>query len=553
MVRQLALEFLQRKTETGLSPESEEVTLGFSFALASSYGKGKNIKSLSQLALPFWVVQISETESILLSAAADTAYKFEFSENPDLSAVSRILVNETSDVRDIPETIDKALPLFEKTEQHVQYVKSIVEPTHIIPVGRWFTEVKLESKPNSMNLKIDSQDALEISGLYQDLLAKAKAHIGRIEELQKLVKDTLDSKAAALHAKVESEEARWSQRARTLEEIEELEIAELAEKKRDKLYDLEEKQRIELRALTAEFARSIMPVEKFFSGLLEKVKEKTLEISQKGEDIEGAVREFRALLDHLRNVVPNYVEPAEKVLEKSREILAKAENIDRGSTEQSREAAYGIDTEIRDHKHRLVEFSMERDQAEIQLLDLESKVNSSVKRMKRVIADRLTHLQKEYDTIAQVALISNSIANLAPLTQLNIVTYVALYDDDSEVIFTPGILPKDRFSLPTEYQLLDTELDTFIKGSIEVLSESSPAFKNEYDRCLMAGNVFTRNEDYDRFQEGLGVMQRRQLFEEGIKEHLATQWDSIFGRCPKCGEQLGVDNSFCQHCGTALK
>ncbi|MGD2072647.1 MAG: hypothetical protein PVG65_04070, partial [Candidatus Thorarchaeota archaeon] len=317
MVRQLALEFLQRKTESGLSPESEEVTMCFSFALATSNGKGKNIKSLSQLSIPFWIVQISETQSIMLSAAADTAYKFEFSENPELSAVSRILVNQTSDVRDIPDAIDQALPLFEKVEQQVQYVKSIVDPTHLIPVGQWFTEVKLESKPNSMSLVIDSQDALEISQNYQDLRAKAKARIGKIEQLQKLVKDALDSKAESLKAKVESEEARWSQRARTLEEIEELEIAELAEKKRDRLYNLEEKQRIELRALTAEFARSITPVEKYFSELLERVKAKTLEISQKGEDIEGAITEFRKLLDHLRNAVPNYVEPAEKVLAKS--------------------------------------------------------------------------------------------------------------------------------------------------------------------------------------------------------------------------------------------
>ena len=553
MVRQLALEFLHRKTETGLSTESKEVTLAFSFALSSSYGKGKGIKSLSQISIPFWVVQINETQSIMLSAAADTAYKFEFSENPELSSVSRILANETSDVRDIPDTIEKALPLFEKIEQHVQYIKSIIEPTHITSVGLRFTEVKLESKPNSMDLRIDSQDALQISQDFQELLDKAKSRIGKIKELQKLVKDVLDSKADALQAKVESEEARWGQRARTLGEIEELEISELTEKKRDRLYDLEESQRIELRALTAEFARSIAPLEKFFSEILGKVKEKTLEVSQKGEDIEAAIRIFRELIDNLRNVVPNYVEPVEAILTKSREILEKAEKIDQGLQEKSREAAHGIDSQIRDHKHRIVEFSMERDQAEIELLDLEAKVNSSVTRMKRAIGDRLNRLQEEYDKISRVALESSTIANLAPLTQLFIVNYVAVYDDNSKVIFTPGILPKDRFSLPTGYQPLDTELDSFIKGTIDMLSETSPTFENEYHNRLMSDSVLIRNEDFDKFQDGLGILQRKQLFEEGVRERLASQWEKIFGKCPQCGEKLGVDTAFCPHCGVSLK
>jgi hypothetical protein len=553
MVRQLALEFLHRQTETGLSPESEEVTLAFSFALASSHGKGKGLKSLSQISIPFWVVQINETQSIMLSAAADTAYKLEFSENPELSSVSRILANETGDVRNIPDTIEKALPLFEKIEQHVQYIKSIIDPIHITRVGLRFAEVKLESKPNSMNLKIDSQNALQISQDFQELLNKAKSRIGKIEELQKLVKDLLDSKADALKAKVESEEVRWGQRARTLGEIEELEISELTEKKRDRLYDLEESQRIELRGLTAEFARSIAPLEKFFNNILGKVKEKTLEVSQKGEDIETAIRIFRELIDYLRNVVPNYVEPVEVILTKSREILEKAEKIDKTLQEKSREAAHVIDSQIRDHKHRIVEFSMERDQAEIDLLDLEAKVNSSVTQMKRAIGDRLNRLHEEYDKISRVALESSTIANLAPLTQLFIINYVAVYEDNSKVIFTPGILPKDRFSLPTGYQILDTELDSFIKGTIDILSETSPTFENEYHNRLMSDSALIKNDDFDKFQDGLGILQRKQLFEEGVREQLASQWEKIFGKCPQCGEKLGVDTKFCPHCGVSLK
>jgi hypothetical protein len=121
------------------------------------------------------------------------------------------------------------------------------------------------------------------------------------------------------------------------------------------------------------------------------------------------------------------------------------------------------------------------------------------------------------------------------------------------MVFTPGIMPKDRFSLPTGYELLDKDLDTFVKGTIDVLSEASPTFENEYHNRLMSGSVLLRTEDFDSFQKGVGILQRKQLFEEGVRERLETQWEELFGKCPQCSEKLGVDSSFCQHCGISLK
>ncbi|MHA2362199.1 MAG: hypothetical protein ACXAB6_09800, partial [Candidatus Thorarchaeota archaeon] len=73
MVRQLALDFLYRRKETRIESESEEAALTMAFAIAESLkSKSAKIASLSQVAVPFWVVQVSQNDSIVLAEAGHT-------------------------------------------------------------------------------------------------------------------------------------------------------------------------------------------------------------------------------------------------------------------------------------------------------------------------------------------------------------------------------------------------------------------------------------------------------------------------------------------------
>jgi hypothetical protein len=77
MVRQLALDFVYGKQNS--RPKSESVGLALAFALAESRkGTRKRIASLSQTSMPYWIVQVSESKSILLAATGEASQSITF-------------------------------------------------------------------------------------------------------------------------------------------------------------------------------------------------------------------------------------------------------------------------------------------------------------------------------------------------------------------------------------------------------------------------------------------------------------------------------------------
>ena len=112
MVRQITLDFLFREKENKLTVETEAAALAIAFILAESNKKGKaSLKFLSPIAVPFWIVQISDTNSIVLSAIGESAFNVELSEDTATGPVKRILSTEVTRFEDIPAGVEKALPL----------------------------------------------------------------------------------------------------------------------------------------------------------------------------------------------------------------------------------------------------------------------------------------------------------------------------------------------------------------------------------------------------------------------------------------------------------
>jgi hypothetical protein len=80
------------------------------FILAESNRKAKaKIKYLSPISIPYWVVQVSDTESIVLSAIGESNMTFEMSEDTALGPIKRIITSETRDFNNIPDAVEKAI------------------------------------------------------------------------------------------------------------------------------------------------------------------------------------------------------------------------------------------------------------------------------------------------------------------------------------------------------------------------------------------------------------------------------------------------------------
>jgi len=172
--------------------------------------------------------------------------------------------------------------------------------------------------------------------------------------------------------------------------------------------------------------------------------------------------------------------------------------------------------------------------------------------MEKVVGVRVDDLRKELERIRYLTLENDAIKGLAPLTQLNIKTYVVTYNKGPPLIIPPIIIPEDRLSLPYEYQPLDAELDSMLQKTVKKLLKDNPAFKTSYEKVLLAGNSFQNPESMKLFKKGIDVIWTRQLLVEGVRDSLVPMFTTLVGRCPACKADIGTASKFCPECGAAL-
>jgi predicted DNA-binding ribbon-helix-helix protein len=551
MVRQIHLNFAN--STLGGRPKSEpnHIASSLGFILADSYGGNKRLTSLAPVSIPFWIVQVSSTESIILAAISDKPASLESTENVALSSVKKSL-GEVAEPRDIPSAVERALTYLGSVERKTQYIKHLENPEAIVHVANWFEETEPTSRPNRPESRIDSQEALTISQQFQQLRESIEKRVAECEELQKFANERIVSRVESLTESVKAERERWRRRSQTLEEIVNLESAELAEKKRDALSDIEMKYRMGLRALTAEFARESTSLEGFFIELLEKIRESRTAIGQKAEDIDGAIEEFDNLVNFLSEHVNEYTESIENIKAKVTQTLERVAALTRTSDEDKAKISESLDSQIREHQHRIVEFDLERTKNENELEEILDSATTSASTLERAIGQRLDELRGEERNLASFAFESEKIKDLAPLTLLDLDVFVATYETGEVKVFIPSILPSERFSLPLRQVPVDPSLDEHIRTMITDLSGSSSIFRNSLQKVCLEGNLLLAGGARNQVQSGLNQIQARQLLKEGVAERVTAQWDKYAGKCPKCGSEIPGASKSCPKCGTKV-
>jgi hypothetical protein len=553
VVRQLALDFLYRKKETRIESESGGVALAVAFAMAESRKKASaRISSLSQVAVPFWVVQVSQNDSIVLAEAGHSEQVFEFTENRQLAEIRRILSSEIAEAKNIPEAVDRVMPLVKDVKPTTSRLMNIIEPNSISAIGRFVVELEPTSELNRLQSKIDSQAALRTSEDFQNLRDSARTRVESMEELRKHTSETLRSQLTVLENIILKEKERWEQRASLMQDRTEQETQDLTRKKQDELYHLKDKHKMSMRAVTADFARAISDVERFFNDMLDKIRDVRVEIGRRGDDVEGAVSEYRELTNYLSSTVPQFTDTLETMNAKSDEVLKDMTRNREELEKQSGSTTQTIDTEIVQRKQKVDELAVERDLNEKELEDMKKNVSSAIEKVEKAVEDRIIDLQREFLKLTSLTVKNDTIKGLAPLTRLYVRMYVIGFEDGTQHLLTPSYLPDDRFSLPLKHVPVDVPLDELIRKSISDWSKASSTFSDNFEKSIARGNMLLDPDSQKLLTDGLSRLQRRQLLEEGVREKLESLWTSYTGKCPNCGINTGVDVKYCPECGAAL-
>ena len=552
MVRQIALDFLFKQTKTKIVPDKDEVALAMAFILAESNRKGKaKLKFLSPVTVPFWIVQTSDTNSIVLSSIGESSVTVELSEDTATGPVRRILNTEIARFEDIPEGVDKALPLLKTVEPKVHQLRSIQESELFVAHSNQYVEVDPNDKLNSLELKIDAQLALTISQDFQAVLESARQRQGTMVELQKVTKERLTDQLKVMENVVSAEMTRWEKRLKTQEESSTLRVEKIQTRMGDKVYRFKDKYQKDRRALLAQFTRDTVEIERFFSRILEDIK--TTREGLPELTLEDAIVKYRALVDDLADTVPTYTDVIDSI-----DDLAEASTLSIGDLDEKLERRIRVEedsvsSQTRELQVKIEDLREERDAKEKEFRALKNRVHAAVESMDGLVEKRVDDLTLELQSVQRLALENNSIRGLAPLTLLHIKTWVATYNIRKPVVFAPIMLPDDRIALPFKHKPLDVNLEEFIRKLVNKLLKDSASFKTSFRQACDDSNVLKNPETIKPYLKGMKDIWNRQLLKEGVREKLEPLYTKLVGKCPECKAEITPRSKFCPECGKSLK
>ncbi|NOR38151.1 MAG: hypothetical protein GQ580_01020, partial [Candidatus Thorarchaeota archaeon] len=190
MVRQIALDFVYGRQDS--RPKTEAVGVALAFALAeSSKGTRNRIASLSHTSIPYWIVQVSGSSSILLAAAGESSESITATRSLAAGEIRRILSTEITEAKQIPKAVGNLLTLLDKTELVTHRIRNLEKPGPFTAQGKMVVEIDPSAQPNRLEIRVDSQAALNISEEFQGLTSEASSRLNSMETLRKLVNEKM--------------------------------------------------------------------------------------------------------------------------------------------------------------------------------------------------------------------------------------------------------------------------------------------------------------------------------------------------------------------------
>ncbi|MBY8997932.1 MAG: hypothetical protein KGD60_09380 [Candidatus Thorarchaeota archaeon] len=552
MVRQVALDFLFHEKGNKLVVDTEEAALAMAFILAESNKKGKaNLKFLTPVSVPYWIVQISDMNSIVLSAIGESSINMELSEDTSTGPVRHILSNEIAKFEDIPSGVDKAIPLLRNVEPKVHQIRNVQEPNLFVAQGYRVREVDPNENLNALELKIDSQLALTISEDFQNLIEGARQRLGTMEGLQKITKEKLTDQLKVMENVMTAEMGRWEKRLNTQEESSRLRIEKLQERMSEKIYSLRDKHHKDKRTILAEFVRDTFEVERFFKQVIEDIKSTRETLNQL--ELDEAIERYKILVDDLSVTVPTYTDAVDSLDDLAEASTARAGDLDFKLGEDIRKEEENVDAQTKTLQEKIEDMSAEGDAKGIESKKQQELVADAIERMDGLVEKRVDSLRRELEKIQKLTLENDSIRGLAPLTLVHIQTWVATYTTGKPAVFPPIVMPNNRIGLPYTHQPLDEGLEVFIRKTVNKQMKDSASFKTAFRAACDSGNILQIPESIKSFSKGIDDIFTRQLLKDGVRDKLEPLYTKLVGKCPECKAEITTNSKFCQECGKSLK
>ncbi|MHA2146965.1 MAG: zinc-ribbon domain-containing protein [Candidatus Thorarchaeota archaeon] len=477
--------------------------------------------------------------------------QFQFTEIKGASEIRRIVSSEVSQASDIPAAVSRIEPLLDQLDSSTVDFLSLISPAPFVTVGRLIVATNPNTKPNRIEMRIDSAGALKRSEEFKETSDAVKVRIEATEAIKSLLKEKFGGQSSTLENLIALDRKRWDERIKMMEDRTSQEITGFKKNRDDQFYNLGEKHKIALRALTADFARAANDLEQHFTQISEQIRDAKTKMGQKEDDVEGAISIYEELANNVRTTIERSNQPIQVMDAKREELEKRVQDARKNYEQEKSQVESSLESQIDDSRKRIEDTKREREQNLKELDNLKLNVNTVIEKAYEAVESKILKFQEEFLNLMSWTLDNDSINQLAPLTQLDIHTYVAKYDNDVYKVITPHFVPEAGSQLGAG-QVLSREFDDLLTSAIDEWMKSDRSFKEAFERACIRGNVFLDPEGEKMLTNGFESLNRRGLLGSSDIEGYARLWYKYVGKCPKCSSDLETGAKFCNKCGLEL-
>ena len=184
----------------------------------------------------------------------------------------------------------------------------------------------------------------------------------------------------------------------------------------NEIYELREKHKMNLRAMTADFSRALNDLEQFFAEIVGETREAITQIGQKEADTQGAVSVYNNLASSLKETLANLQQPFDMMDMKKADLEKRVAEAQTRFESDKMKAETLLQTEIEERQRRIDAARNEMELKKKELDDLNAEVNAAIGKSEEAIENRVLEFQQEFLNLMNWTLDNDSIRELAPLT-----------------------------------------------------------------------------------------------------------------------------------------
>ncbi len=493
----------------------------------------------SKLLWPFLAVPGAISTHIIIDGLLLFQKKGKFSNWPRQPLIGHVLRNtdNKSEIDQLNRIIDiltykdaeaEEISSGEDSEFQNLKIEGLISPNFLFSLVPLIRGIKLKpiSEYMPLNTQLNTDQALDISEHYRNLIENMKANGYRWKTIYDLIGDTIEKFLININVKISDIKERFDSKIKKVENT--IEDASAVTKKHDEIDKTEQWKINEKKKIIENMSTLFKTVERNLEEILKKNKFYVREESLKSRIFEDNIPSFRKHFSYLREQGNIFLNSLDSLEQKFHDFEKRAMEIDNQADKNLKDFEESIQSQLDDTRKQKDQFEREKNETLSDLEDLKTQIEELKNQIVQILQNKQEQCLKEADELKEWSLSDDKSDFFSmPIKWLYMPVYAMFFDDADNMeermsILFPGILG-DQNNMHQEFSDAFIQLKETLLEKIEEDMKLRSIFEFSCENKNLINDInFTK-----RIMMGISALRNHHLLSDEVEMQMRENLKSL--------------------------